>query len=140
MGGSQISSSPLNAQLSLPTNPSPRFLPLAMQSYPSPQILPHMGKSQAFFRKNAKLSFPTNPSHSMLGRILPHNAELKSFPTNLYFFFSLSFSLYLFIFFFLLCFIIFSYFLSFFSIFFSFLQNLKFFPKGKNLFPSVWGE
>ena len=122
---------------------SQAFFPL--QSYPSPQILPHMGKSQAFFCQNAKLSFPTNPSHSMQGKILPHNAELlqilhhKSIAYLFIFIFHLIF-IYLFIYFFLLCFIFFSYFLKFLFNFLFFFAKLEILPQREKIIPQRLGQ
>ena len=121
------------------------------------QLSPTWGRSQS---PESKLSFSTNSSPKCKA-ILPHNFTnpsysicgegfvpimqdlYKSFPTNesllfLFFFFIFHFmfiSFYSFLFFFFFFFFFFLFLLKFF-----FFQNLKFFPKGENLFPSIWGE
>ena len=100
----------------------------------------------------------TNPSHSICREgFVPIMQNLyKSFPTNeslsfLSFFFPFHFSFYVyFIFFFFFFFFLFfsfcfwgffpSFSYEFVCLFVFFFQNLKFFPKGENLFPNIWGE
>ena len=123
------------------------------------QLSPTWGRSQS---PESKLSFSTNSSPKCKA-ILPHNFTnpshsicregfvpimqnlYKSFPTNESFDFIISFFLHFsfYVYFILLFFFFFffSYFFWGFSFFFFFFsQNLKFFPQGENLFPSIWGE
>ena len=121
------------------------------------QLSPTWGRSQS---PESRLSFSTNSSPKCKA-IFPHNFTnlshsicregfvlimqnlYKSVPENE----SLLFLFFFFFFhFFILClfhFILFIYFFFFFlfvlRVFF-FFQNLKFFPKGENLFPSIWGN
>ena len=120
------------------------------------QLSPTWGRSQS---SESKLSFSTNSSPKCKA-ILPHNFTnpshsicrkgfvpimqnlYRSFPTNesLLFFFSLSSFFILGLFHFILFSFFFFYFFWGFFFFFFFFQNLKFFPKGEKLFPSIWGE
>ena len=127
------------------------------------QLSPTWGRSRS---PESKLSFSTNSSPKCKA-ILPHNFTnpshsicregfvpimqnlYKSFTTNesFYFFFSSFFILCLFhfiLFIFSFSFLFFFFFFFFFFLFllrvFFFFQNLKFFPKGENLFPSIWGD
>ena len=120
------------------------------------QLSPTWGRSQS---PESKLSFSTNSSPKCKA-ILPHNFTnpshsicregffpimqnlYKSFPTNesllfLFFFFIFHF-MFISFYSFYLFFLFFFYF--FWDFFFFFFQNLKSFPKGENLFPSIWGE
>ena len=154
----------LNAQLSFPVNPSAhregvKLSSPEIQSYgegiklsllPKCTAIPHMGKeSKLSFSTNSspkcKAILPhnfTNPSHSICREgFVPIMQNLyKSFPTNesLLFHFFFSFYVYFILSFFFFFPLIF--FISFEVFFFFFFQNLKFFPKGENLFPSIWGE
>ena len=135
---------PLNAQLFLPTNPSPHgegvkqgvSRSLAMQNYPL-QILLHMGNSQAFFCKMQ--SYPSQQILPILCRegFFPIMQNFyKSFPTNLYPFFFIFHFIFIYLFF-LLCFIIF--FLLFkvsFQFSFLFCKTWNSSPKGQNYSPA----
>ena len=99
--------------------------------------LPHTGKESCFLPRMLKVH-PSPGSASPKMQLYPSPQREGFFPLQNakspqilpYKLFFVSFFFYLFILLLLLLF----------SFFFLFSQNLKFFPKVKKLFPSVWGE
>ena len=106
-----------------------KFFP-KMQSYPSPQFyksFPCCRKRFVPIMQNLYKSFPTNESLLFLFS-LSLSLSLSLFIFHFMFGGAISFYSFYFFFLFLL------------RVFFFLFQNLKFFPKGENVFPSIWGN
>ena len=138
---------PLNAQLSLPTNPSPHGEGVKLSSPCSAKLSfsanssPH-GEESSFLLPKCKAILPDKSFAFYVGKILPHHAELLQIlpHKSLFLFFFIFHFIFIYLFFFYFVLLFFSYFLKFLFNFLFFFAKLEILPQREKIIPQCLGR